>query len=96
VGAEEIAAETDQRSLRMRAGALIDLVFAEDPILLDSLSDGLESALVSPLEILGKVYEMGADPVEMVVACRLVKRSAIPYLDGGPESLRILIEALPE
>lgn len=96
MGAEEISAEIDQDILRMRVGELIDLVFAEDTILLDSLSEGLESALISPLGILGQIYDMGTGPVELVVACRMVRRSAIPYLYDAPESLRILIEALPE
>ncbi|QMU74874.1 hypothetical protein GXW83_02900 [Streptacidiphilus sp. PB12-B1b] len=96
VGAEEISAETNSDILRMRVGELIDLVFTEDTIFLDSLSESLESALISPLGILGQIHDMDADPVELVVACRLVRRSVIPYLDGAPESLRILIEALPE
>lgn len=59
---------------------MVDRLSARLP---DSLGDALESSLVTPLGILSDVYE-GGDLVEMIVAARLVKRSAIPHLGGAP------------
>ncbi|WP_406094722.1 hypothetical protein [Kitasatospora purpeofusca] len=95
-GVEDIATRIDAASLRERVGKLLDLVFTEDTILLDSLPETLESALVSPLNILGEIYESAASLTELVVASRLVRRSVISYLKDGPDELKVLIEALPE
>jgi hypothetical protein len=94
-GAERIANEIDVVALRLVVRSLIDMVFTDDTALLDSLGDSLESSLVTPLGILSDVYEDG-DLVEMIVAARLVKRSAISHLSGVPTGLRMLIEALPD
>lgn len=95
-GAVEIAGRIDADGLRGLVGELLDLVFTEDTVFLDSLPEGLESALVPPLNILAEIYEGGASPTELVVASRLVRRSSIPYINDGPEELKVLIEALPE
>ncbi|MGW1228321.1 hypothetical protein [Streptomyces sp. NPDC002530] len=95
-GAAEIAEKCDANALRELVGKLLDLVFAEDTVFLDSLPDALESALVSSLNPLSETYESDAAPVNLVVASRLVRRSVLPYTDGGPEELKALIETLPD
>jgi len=95
-GVEEIAAQTDSDILRTQVAELLDLVFTDDTIFLDSLSEDLESALVPPLNILGEIYESTASLTELIVACKLVRRSVISYLNDGPQTLKVLIEALPE
>ncbi|MEO3974992.1 hypothetical protein [Streptomyces sp. CAU 1734] len=95
-GAEEIAGRIDPIVLHEQVGKLLDLVFADNTAFLDSLSEALESSLVPPLNILGEIYESRTSLTEFVVASRLVRRSAIPYLDDGPVELKVLIENLPE
>jgi hypothetical protein len=95
-GAEEISRRVDEAALRGHVAALLDLVFTDDAVFLDSLPGDLESALVSPLNILGEIHEHGANLTELVVASRLVRRSTVSYLHQGPEKLRDLIESLPE
>jgi hypothetical protein len=72
------------------------LVFTEDTVFLDSLPESLESVLVSTLNVLAEIYEGDANSTELVVASRLVRRSVFPYINDGPEELKVLIEALPE
>lgn len=95
-GAQEIVDKVDVVDLRRRVRELLGLVFTEDTVLLDSLGDELESALVSPLGTLAEIYEAKASDVDLVVACRLVRGAAIPYVAAAPEKLRKLIEELPE
>ena len=54
-GAVEIAERIDAAGLRGLVGELLDLVFPEDTVFLDSLPESLESALVSPLNVLAEV-----------------------------------------
>jgi hypothetical protein len=90
-----VAARTDEVELDGVIERLVNLVFAEDAMVLDSLGDELESSLVGPLGILAQVSETGT-LVEKVVAARLVKRVVRPYLETLPSELRDLIDVLPE
>lgn len=86
----------DEINLRARVGELLELVFAEDTILLDSLPENLEAELVATLGVLADVYRGSGSLTEIIVAARLVRRSTISLLDGVPRKLKDLITGLPE
>jgi hypothetical protein len=94
--ADAIARSVNAMELKSTIQALVDLVLTEDTQFLDSLQGDLESALISPLDTLAQIYDSSNSLVELVVASRLVRRSAIPYLRTAPEELKLLIQALPE
>jgi hypothetical protein len=94
-GAETATHATDIEAVRRCAQGLVDLVFTDDTVYLDSLPDELESALVSPLGILSDVLEGGSD-VELLVASRLLRRSIGSYLADAPQELRQLLHSLPD
>jgi hypothetical protein len=95
-GAEAIAAEINREELRSTVGRLVDLVLTDDTVVLDSLSTALESAVITPLSTLASVYESEGKLTELVVAARLVRRSASPYMKDAPQEFRSLVEKLPE
>jgi hypothetical protein len=94
-GAAELAAQTDIARLRADVADLVGYVLAEDTTVLDSLPEEVESALVTPLTMLGRVHDDGTDPVELVAAARLVRRSVAGCLDRCPDPVRARLLKLP-
>lgn len=94
-GADEAAAVLNLDALRDTADALLDLVFADDDELLDSLPDDVQASVVPTLGLLGQTLEEGLTGADLVAAARLVRRTAQPYLSRLPKELTVLIEALP-
>ncbi|GII47804.1 hypothetical protein Psi02_42280 [Planotetraspora silvatica] len=93
-GVDQIAQGLDVDALRATARELVDLVLTEDDVYLDALPDTVETSLVTPLGILASVLEGPSTFVELVVAARLVRKSA-PIAQCPPE-LVALIRQLPE
>ncbi|MER5625687.1 hypothetical protein ABT061_32080 [Streptosporangium sp. NPDC002544] len=93
-GAEQIAQDLDAEALRTAARKLVDLVLTDDTIVLDSLPEAVESNLVTPLTILVSVLDKPSSTLELVVAARLVRQSAL--LSLCPPELGVLIRQLPD
>jgi hypothetical protein len=70
-------------------------VLAEDTRFLDALPSHVESALVTPLLILNDVYTNSTNPIELVVAARLVHRATTDALPDCPDELAAAISRLP-
>jgi hypothetical protein len=75
---------------------MVDLVFTDDTVLLDSLAGDLEAALVPPLDAMAGLLDEQAGLLELVVAARLIRRSMAPLLGKVPKELRLLLEQLPD
>jgi hypothetical protein len=75
--------------------SLIDLVLTEDTRFRDALPGHVETALITPLLILNDVYANSTDPIELVVAARLVHRAATLVLPDCPQELAAAISRLP-
>ncbi|WP_253772851.1 hypothetical protein [Goodfellowiella coeruleoviolacea] len=95
-GIEVIVRGADPDRLKRVVRELVGSILTESTIVLDSLEPDLEAALVPPLNTLARVYDDQASLEELVVASRLVRRSALPYLADAPNEIRLLIESLPE
>ncbi|MEV7229528.1 hypothetical protein AB0M79_21240 [Polymorphospora sp. NPDC051019] len=91
-GAEAEVQRINMPGLRLHAQAFLDLVFSED--YLDTLPEGLESAIVSPAGILAEAIDGGTN-VEVIVASRLVRRAVESFLEDAPGDLRRLICQFP-
>ncbi|MEU6976996.1 MULTISPECIES: hypothetical protein [unclassified Streptomyces] len=65
--------------------ALLDLVFTEDAIFLDSLPDRLEANLVPALGLLAQVLDESNDPAELAKTARLVEQCGVPREECPPE-----------
>lgn len=95
-GAEAVAASIDMATLRANAQDLVSYVLAEDTCVLDSLPEAIESALITPIAILGRVCDENRSTVELVVAARLVRRSAAGLFAQCSSELLAKLLRLPE
>lgn len=94
--AASLVQELDIEQLRADVTDLVEFALAEDTGFLDSLPEEVESALVTPLLLLGRVNSTNSDPVELVVAAQLVRRSVNDYLIRCPAELTARLMKLPQ
>jgi hypothetical protein len=94
-GAGQLAQELEPAELRGAAQAIVDLVFTDDTVLLDSLPAGLEASLVPVLGVLAAVLDEGGTDTELVVAARLVRHCVERHLGDAPGSLAAAAAELP-
>lgn len=83
----------DTDALRPRCVAMVDLVFTEDTIFLDSLPDRLEANLVPALGLLAQVLDESDDPAELAKMARLVEQCGVPREECPPE-LKVMLDRL--
>lgn len=95
-GAEDVAKRINGDSLRKAVADLLELVYSDDTVYMDSLPEELESALISPLGFLAEAYEANESIIDVIVAARLVRRSVVGLIDSGPDNLKRLIESFPQ
>ncbi|MFF4261637.1 hypothetical protein ACFY7Y_19240 [Streptomyces virginiae] len=83
----------DADGLRARCAALVDLVFTEDTIFLDSLPDPLQANLVPALGMLADALDASAEPAALVRAARVVEECGVPRAQCPP-GLRAMLDRL--
>ncbi|GIH11637.1 hypothetical protein Rhe02_97040 [Rhizocola hellebori] len=95
-GAEELVGTRDPSAFVADAQRVVDAIFTDDDTGLDALDEEAEASLVPVIETLSQLIEDEADVLRIVVASRLVRRTAAPHLSVLPIDLRQAIECLPD
>lgn len=93
--AERITADVDSARLHQTASELIELVLDDNSTVLGFLPPGTRSQVVSCVEFLREAYDGDTTTTQFVAACLFVRRRLLPHAQGGPDELRVLVEALP-
>ncbi|GAB2918551.1 hypothetical protein [Streptomyces mayteni] len=92
-GAAEVAGSIDMAALRADSRALVDLVLTDDDVFFDTLSEGVQTSIVSPLEMLETALKEPSDDAEVVAAARIV-RNSVDFFSGTDEAAPIEITSL--
>ncbi|KAB8158870.1 hypothetical protein FH609_020080 [Streptomyces sp. 3MP-14] len=97
-GAAELASAADMTAVRAAGRAVVDLVLTDDDVFYDSLSDGLQADIITPVEMLEIALKPPSDDVDVVAAARMV-RAAVDRHHGtpgaAPGELTTLTDQLP-